>query len=377
MFHFHRLGAAVSLTLLFVLVAAMVGIPSHTPGAEPPHLSSVTTAAAAPLGQLLTTPVVDVKVGAILNAAAAPHLIALERGYFRDVGLNVEIIPLSNGAELLPALAQGQIQVGFCASSIVCLNALGRGADVQYVADYQSAGQTERTRGSTALVVRKDLWDAGTIRTAADVVGRTIHTPAGARGAGPWLDITLWLQRQGLDLNSVELTTLPFPDQLAAMQNRGIELGYQSEPFLSAGLARGAHEVLATIEEMHPGAQLLTLMYWAGIDRMGPLVGERFMVAYLRGARDYLNAFEYGIEQEVIIDILVKHTPLKDPAVHRQSRHHWIDPNGALNRAALEGDVAFLVQQGVLPAPIDLAPALVDRYRQFAVQYLGEYQPPR
>jgi NitT/TauT family transport system substrate-binding protein len=312
-----------------------------------------------------------------LISAAAPHLIALERGYFRDVGLNVEIVPFSNGAELLPALAQGQIQAAFCASGLVCLNALARGADVRYVADYQSAGQTERSSGSIALVVRKDLWDTGAIRAAGDVIGRTIHAPSGARGAGPWLDVAFWLQRHGLDPNGVELSTLPFPDQLVAMQNQGIEVGYQTEPLLSAGLARGAHAVLATIEEMHPNAQILSLMYWAGIDTMGPLVGERFMVAYLRGARDYLNAFEYGIDQETIIDILVKHTTLKDPAVHRQSRHHWIDPNGTLNRATLEGDVAFLIQQGLLPAPIDLAPAIVDRYRQFAVQYLGEYQPPR
>jgi NitT/TauT family transport system substrate-binding protein len=339
--------------------------------------SAAPAAAAAPLGQLPTTPVVDVKVGAILISAAAPHLIALERGYFRDVGLSVEIVPFSNGAELLPALTQGQIQVGFCASGLVCLNALSRGAAVQYVADYQSAGQTERSSGSIALVARKDLWDAGTIRTAGDVVGRTIHAPSGARGAGPWLDVAFWLHRHGLDPNGVELSTLPFPDQLVAMQNRGIEVGYQTEPLLSAGLARGAHEVLAPIEEMHPNAQILSLMYWAGIDRLGPMVGERFMVAYLRGARDYLNAFEYGIEQEAVIDILVKHTTLKDPAVHRQSRHHWINPNGMLNRATLEGDVAFLVQQGVLPAPVNLASAFADRYRQYAVRHLGEYQPPR
>jgi NitT/TauT family transport system substrate-binding protein len=320
---------------------------------------------------------VDVKVGAILISAAAPHVIALERGYFRDIGLNVEIVPFASGAEMLPALTQGQIHVGFCASGVACLNALARGADIRYVADYQSAGQTERSRGSIALVVRKDLWDAGTIRSAGDVAGRTIYAPSGARGGGPWLDIAFWLQRHSLDPSSVELTALPFPDQLVAMQNRGIEVGYQTEPLLSAGLTRGAHEVLATIEEMHPNAQILSLMYWAGIDRLGPMVGERFMVAYLRGARDYLNAFEHGVDQEAIIDILVKHTTLKDPAVHRQSRHHWIDSNGTLNWGTLERDVAFLVQQGVLPAPIDLAPSFVDRYRQVAVQYLGEYQSPR
>ncbi len=30
-----------------------------------------------------------------------------------------------------------------------------------------------------------------------------------------------------------------------------------------------------------------------------------------------------------------------------------------------------------LPPPIDLSPTLKDKYRQFAVQHVAEYQPPR
>ena len=29
-----------------------------------------------------------------------------------------------------------------------------------------------------------------------------------------------------------------------------------------------------------------------------------WMVAYLRGVRDYLNAFEYGVDQDAIIEIV-------------------------------------------------------------------------
>jgi hypothetical protein len=31
----------------------------------------------------------------------------------------------------------------------------------------------------------------------------------------------------------------------------------------------------------------------------------------------------------------------------------------------------------VAAAPIDLSGVVDDRYRQFAIQYLGEYRPPR
>jgi len=154
-------------------------------------------------------------------------------------------------------------------------------------------------------------------------------------------------------------------------------VGYQTEPLISAVLARGVHQVLATIEELHPNGQILSLAFWSGIERMGPMVGERFMVAYLRGARDYLNAFEYGIDQETIVDILTRSTAVRDPAVLRQMRYSWIDPNGVVGRASLEGDAALLRDLGIVPAAVDLSSAFVDKYRQFAVQYLGEYQPPR
>jgi NitT/TauT family transport system substrate-binding protein len=174
----------------------------------------------------------------------------------------------------------------------------------------------------------------------------------------------------------VPVANLFFADVFAAMQNRGIEVGTSSEPLISMGLARGVHEILATMEDMHPSTQVLFLMYWAGIERLGPRVGERFMVAYLRAARDYVNAFEYGIDQDAIIDILVRETPLKDPALYRQIRYAWIDPDGRVDRQAMEADAELMRELGLL-GPVDLSGMFVDKYRDFAVQHLGPYRPPR
>ena len=42
-------------------------------------------------------------------------------------------------------------------------------------------------------------------------------------------------------------------------------------------------------------------------------VSLRFMAAYLKGVRDYNDAFIKGIEKDEIIEIMTKHTALKDP----------------------------------------------------------------
>jgi NitT/TauT family transport system substrate-binding protein len=348
-----------------------------TAASQPASPPAAVASAAASQQELPSTPTVDLKVGVLSIASYAPIFIALHRGYFQELGLNVELVPTSNITEQLPSVAQGQLQVAACAASVPCYNGLNRRIDVQIVADLISAGKTEKSRGSNALVVRKDLWDAGTIREPKDLVGRSVYLIPGP-GAGHHAATARWLQRNGLDPQSVEWAALPgYADLLAAMENRGVELGVQTEPLLTAGLSRGAYQSLAPIEEMDPDYQSLYLIFWSGIDRLGPRVGERFMVAFLRGARAYLNAFEYGVDQEPIIDILTQETVIKDPAVYRRIKYGWVDPNGQPVRATIEAYADLFRELGVLNAPIDLSGAFEDKYRQAAVQYLGDYRPPQ
>jgi NitT/TauT family transport system substrate-binding protein len=351
--------------------ATSAAAPSSPAAAAP---ASGATAAARP--ELAVAPAVDLQVGTVPFATNAPFFVAQERGYFKEVGLNVAFSSFNSVTQQVPALAQGQLQVGSCASNAACFNALQRGTDIRIVADLVSAGKTARSTGSSGLAVRKDLWDDGTIREARDLVDRTVYLVPGP-GGGDQPTVALWLRRSGVDPASVEWAGMGFPEQLAAMENHAIEVGIQTEPLLTVGLARGAHQVLATQEEMDPSAQLLYLAYWAGIERLGPQVGERFMVAYLRGARDYVNAFEYGVDRDAVIEILTPDTHQKHPPTNQQNKYTWDDPNGVVGQASLEARVDVFRDLGLITTPVYLGPAIDDRYRQFAVRYLGEYRPPR
>ena len=318
---------------------------------------------------------VTLQVGILPVASWGPLFVARERGYLQEVGLQVEVANFTNYAEQLPLIAQGRLHVAGCANAVVCFNAFGRQVDVRIVGDLQSAGKTERSIGASALVVRRDLWDDGTIRGPDDLVGRSVYTQAGP-GSGQHAMGARWLMRHGIDPRSAEWPMLPFPDLFASMQNRGAEVGFQSEPFVTAGVTRGVHHVLATQEEMHPTVQTVYLMYWSGIDQLGPAVGERFLIAYLRGGRDFLNAMEYGIDQDAVIDLLTRETTIKDPAVYRQIKYPWHDPNGVVSREALQADADLFHELGLM-GRIDISSVFEDKYRRFAVEYLGEYQPPR
>ena len=318
---------------------------------------------------------VQLKVGVLPLAPWSPFYIAQERGYFNDVGLNVEFTTNTAVTEQLPSLAQGQLHVGSCTNALACLNALQRGADVRIVADLLSAGRTEKSRGGTGLVVRQDLWDSGTIREARDLVGRSIYLTVPA--SGQYIQTSRWLLRQNIDPRTIEWSQLGYPDILAAMQNGAIELGLQTEPLLSAGEVRGVHHLMVSQEEMDPNTEPVYVLFWTGIDRLGPQVGERFLVAMLRAVRDYVNAFEYGIDLDGVIAILTKETFIKDPNVYRQIKYGWVDPDGLTSPSSLQADADLFHELGLTATAIDLSTAFDDRYRQAAVQYLGEYRPPR
>jgi NitT/TauT family transport system substrate-binding protein len=315
-------------------------------------------------------------VGIIPLASGGPFFIAQERGYFQELGLTVEFTHVRNYYESLPAVATGQLQVAPCASNVGCSNALHRGTDLRIVADVNSAGRTEKSRGGSALVVRKDLWENGTIGRPQDLVGRTVYLIAG-EGTAQHGVIVRWLRRNGVDPSAVAWGSMPPADQLVALGNGAIEVGYLSEPITTAARVRDVTRPLATLEEMDPDARSLYLMYNTGIDQLGPQVGERFMVAYLRGVRDQLNAFEYGIDQDEVISILTEQTVINDPAVYRQMKYTWVDPDGAVNRAGLQDDADLFYELGLLKEPVDLTGVFEPKYAQFAVDYLGEYRPPR
>src|SRR5215204_2659534 len=90
--------------------ATVSGAPSAAAAA--PAAASASSPASRPT--LVTTPMVDLKVGVLPSVSFAPEYIAQARGYFQEVGLNVEFFKTANVNEQLPAITRGQLHVGTC-----------------------------------------------------------------------------------------------------------------------------------------------------------------------------------------------------------------------------------------------------------------------
>jgi NitT/TauT family transport system substrate-binding protein len=378
----YRVLAARGALLVLLLVTACAPAPpsrGSAPATIPAPSSPVAAAqpgAAAPADRppLPTTPA-TLHVGAQATNSWAGIYIAQERGYFGEVGLNVELEAFGSGVEMRPGIVAGQLPVGGGGLNAGTLNLIGREADVRVVADMESVPPGRE--GFAALVVRKDLWERGVIRAPRDILGREVFGPGGT-GSAQFLQLLHWAEANGYDKSQITMTNMGTTDVRAGLAGGAIEVGFVSEPNLTAGLEAGDFVVLASTADLYPGQEMLVMLYNVHtIEAAGELVGERFMIAYLRGVRDYINAFYYQQGMDTVIDALVKHTLVKDRELYRKMRPNWADPNGRVNVSNLAADARLLVEAGQMREVANLSGVYMPKYADYAVRYLGEYQPPQ
>ena len=113
-----------------------------------------------------------VKVAYLPLISNAPLFIAKEEGYFARQGINVEFEKFQSVAATLPVLISGDIAVSGGPLMPGLINSVAKGAHVRIVAD--KGRIAPGYCNSTALMVRKDLFEKGTVRNVSDLKGRKL-----------------------------------------------------------------------------------------------------------------------------------------------------------------------------------------------------------
>src|ERR1700756_4201305 len=109
-----------------------------------------------------------VAVGPGGSASDAPFYIAYDKGFFKDEGLDVDLIVLDSGAKVIAPLGTGELDVGSGALSVGFWNALTRGVKFRIVAD---RGHAEPGYLYQTVFMRKDLIDSGQFKSLKDLKG--------------------------------------------------------------------------------------------------------------------------------------------------------------------------------------------------------------
>lgn len=317
---------------------------------------------------------VRVRGAAVESIGNAGLYVALDKGYFVEQGLEVDLGRYPATDAYLAALATGELDFGTTDINAGLFNIMARGIDIRFVAD---RGSTPPGQGWIGWIVRADLADQ--IRDWADLRGRRIAISF--EGAYQHPAVARSLERGGLTLRDVDLTLVPITEVNAALANRAIDATIALEPFNTIAVNNGWAVRWYGADAIVPNSQVVVMTFSQNFAGRRD-AAQRWLVAYLKGVRDYNTALRRGPNRAEIIEILTRQTPLKDATLWEQEPRAtapsgvvWpaIDPDGRINVQSVQDDLDWFVREGLVRTPVDLNRYIDMSFADAAVAQLGPY----
>jgi NitT/TauT family transport system substrate-binding protein len=317
---------------------------------------------------------VAVRGAAVESIGNAGMYIALDKGYFAELGLDVDLGRYSSTDAYIAALATGELDFGTTDINAGLFNIMARDIGIRFVAD---RGSTPPGQGWIGWIVRTDLADQ--IRDWSDLRGRRIAI--GYEGAYQHPIVARSVERGGLTLRDVDLTVIPITDVNPALSNRAIDATVGLEPFNTIAINNGWAVRWRGSDEIVPNSQVVVVTFSQSFAGRRD-VAQRWMNAYLKGVRDYNTALRNGPNRAEVVEILTRQTPLKDPALWQQEPRAtapsgvvWpaIDPNGRINLQSVQDDLDWFLREGFVRTPVELSRYVDMSFADTAAAQLGPF----
>ena len=308
---------------------------------------------------------ITVKVGTVRSITTVTILWASEKGYFKDYGIKVVNENLDTAANSIALLAQNQLQIVEGGISAGYFNALEKNLPVTMVLDRVSSPIGHN------LMLRPDL--KGQITQLQQLKGKTIAT--NGHGAVSTYEVGKMLETAGLTIHDVDIKVIPFTQYALAFNNKAIDAAIVIPPF-TAQLIDGGHAVnFADPDQLvkpHPLTIAVNMINTDFAKAHQELV-RNYYVAYLRGIRDYCQAYHGGSIRQAMIDLSIRTgTETRPELLHK---YPWParSPNGKINVASMLDMQSWFVRNKMSNAEFP-AERIVDRsYIDYALQKLGPF----
>jgi NitT/TauT family transport system substrate-binding protein len=344
----------VVLSTLFVLSCAPAAAPQATPTALP---------AATPT---------KVTVGLLASTTDSGIFVGQAHGYFQQEGIDLDLQHFQTLVDMVAPVSNGQLDVAAGALAAGLYNAAARNISLRIVAD---KGQDPSPQWDfSALVIRKALVDSGQVKDYADLKGLKLVTSG--RGNSPEVSLATALKKGGLTLQDVNYSQMGFPDMVTAIGTGAIDGGIMIEPFVSRVVSQGSGVRWKGNVDIMGGNQQVAVIVYSAQFAAKQDIAQRWMNAYIRGIRDYNDAF--GPKRKGyadVVNILAQNTTVTDPKVYDQMVPAGLDPDGKLDVQSMQADLQYYMETGQVKEPVDLSSLIDTSFQSAAVKALGPYSP--
>jgi NitT/TauT family transport system substrate-binding protein len=352
--------------------AAAPASPTRT-AAPAPTTPPVATAASKPATGPTTapsssplSPPVHVIVGDNQTLGVADVYIALDRGYYQQEGIEIDLPQLGAPQVTIQALATSQINFAIANPDPSLFNAFDRNLDMKLL-----AALTRNKPGDhpASFLVRSDLIESGQYHSPKDLVGKPVGVPA----LQSQFYVNLVMQKDGLSASDVDIKQFQQPaDLISAFASKSIEAGWTADPTVTQIEQQGLAKAVYLTGDLFPGAVGASLAMSPNFGSQQPDVAYRFVYATLRGHVDYYHAFiAKDVDKAPIVQILINHTPIKNPALYDTIGLASVDLVPTMDTKSWESLQAYFVQIGLQQSGTDLAAHVDNSYIERAAQQMG------
>lgn len=310
-----------------------------------------------------------VKVGVLKLTSSTPIFVGVEKGFFKEFGVEPELVYFQAAAPIATALAAGQLDVGATGLTAALYNIVLGGEKLWIVAD---KGREWPGYPLVAIVVQKELWDGG-VRSIKDLKGKRI----GVTQLGSTFHYHLGhiLEKDGLGLSDVKIVPLQaMPATMEALKGKQVDAILVPQPFPGAAEAQGFGKIMAWAGDLYPW-QIATIFYSQKLaaDRERAVA---FMKGYVKASRYYFDAAlvqkdgraVQGEHYDEVVGITARYTGARPEII--KLGFPFQDRNGRLLVTDIERQVAWWTANGFMKKTLPLKNIVDTSFVEEAVKAL-------
>jgi len=215
--------------------------------------------------------VVSVKVGAIPIVDVAPLHLGIAKGFFKEEGLDVQVVNTTGGAAAVPGVASGQFDFAF-GNIVSVLLARSQGIDLKVIAEGNSSTGKEGEDFGGIVV------PPGSSITSSKQLGEKTVAVNNLKNVGD-TTVRASVRQAGGDPSNIKFVELAFPDMPAALAKKQVDAAWVVEPFYSIAQEQGAKVIASSFVDTAPDMTVGT--YFTNADTLidRPELTKHFVAA--------------------------------------------------------------------------------------------------
>ncbi|HWE75799.1 MAG TPA: ABC transporter substrate-binding protein [Stellaceae bacterium] len=305
-------------------------------------------------------------VAEVPSVPAAAIYLAVEKGYFKDAGLQVDLQNIESSSTAMALLASNRVQAVGGGVAPNYWNALASGLPVILALERASSPLYHD------VLIRKDL--VGKIKTPADLKGRPVAEVS--PGSSALYEVGQVLASAGLTLKDIDVKYIPFTQMGTALANGAVDAAFEVPPFGAIVAARGEGVKWIDPENYIKVLPTTFVGYFANTDwiKDNPDAAKKFFAAIVRGSRDFCQAYHHGPNRAEVVDVMFKYKVGTDRDQLDKMDWQARSPNGRFNIPSVLDLQDWFFKEGIIKQKFPAERLIDSQYADYAEKTLPPFE---